>query len=209
MIDIRALNVPFWEEYLNDVPICQELINKFDLIRDEVVEYLKNPQALFDYPQYNVGNSPLYQHHWKAVPLSNFDGEFISIHSNEQQKMYLNYVIGESKKSCPIINSIISDFESKGIVSNVFISELVPGSVINPHRGWTDKYMRVHLGIICDPECKITVGDVTKTWEEGKLLAFKDGAFLMHSVKHRGTSKRVVLSVDILLDYLKKYVNKD
>jgi aspartyl/asparaginyl beta-hydroxylase (cupin superfamily) len=208
MIDIRDLTIPFWEDYLTEVPICRELINNFDQIKSEIVEYLKTPQALYDYPQYNIGSSPLYQHHWKAVPLSNFDGEFISIHTSEQEKMYLNYVVKQTKSSCPTINSIISDLESKGILANAFISELIPGSIINPHRGWTDKYMRIHLGVICDPRCKITVGKDTKTWEEGKLLAFKDGGFLTHSVKHKGESKRIILSIDVLLDYLKQYVNK-
>jgi hypothetical protein len=207
MIDIRSQTIPFWEEYLKEVPICKELTDKFEPIKHEIVEYLKDPQALFDYPKYNVGNSPLYQHHWKAVPISNFDGEFISLHSTEQEKQYINFVIQKTKASCPTINSVISDLESKSIVSNVFISELIPGSIINPHRGWTDKYMRVHMGIICDPDCKITVGPETKTWKDGKILAFKDGGVLPHSVRHNGATKRIILSIDILLDYLVQYIN--
>lgn len=201
-------NIFFWEEYLNEVPVCRSLINNFDEIKREVLQFTQIPNSLFDYPKYEVGNMPLYKKHWKAVPLSNFDGEFISLHSSELEKQYISNVIKKTKQACPVINDIIHDLEEQGNLSNVFISELIPGSVINPHRGWTDKYMRVHLGIFCDPECKITVGSETKTWEEGKLLAFKDGGIYPHSVKHSGTNKRIILSVDILLDYLQQYVEK-
>jgi aspartyl/asparaginyl beta-hydroxylase (cupin superfamily) len=84
---------------------------------------------------------------------------------------------------------------------------LIPGSIINPHHGWTDDFLRIHLGLICDPECKITVGDETKTWEEGKILAFKDGGPFLHSVEHKGTTERIILSVDVKLSYLSQYVN--
>jgi aspartyl/asparaginyl beta-hydroxylase (cupin superfamily) len=201
-------NIFFWEDYLQDVPICKDIVNNFSDIRSEILQFIKEPKSLFDYPKYNVGDTPLYKKHWKAVPLSNFDGEFISIHSSELEKEYVRNIIKKTKLACPVINSIIHDLEEEGNVANVFISELIPGSIINPHRGWTDKYMRVHLGIFCDPECKITVGSKTKTWEEGKLLAFKDGGIYNHSVKHNGTHRRIILSIDILLDYLQQYVEK-
>ena len=64
--------------------------------------------------------------------------------------------------------------------------------------------MRIHLPIVVDPDCKITVGTHTHTWEEGKILSFIDGD--MHSVKHLGTKDRIVVSVDMRINYAKQYV---
>jgi beta-hydroxylase len=196
----------FWEDYLKDVPICNQLIDNYESIREEIVNFVKKPLSLHDYPKYVVFGKELYDKYWKACPLSNFDGEYISIKASPEQKKLIDLVVKNGKMMCPTIQSIISEPERDGIIANVFISKLIPGSIINPHHGWTDDFMRVHLGIVCDPECKITVGEETKTWEEGKILAFKDGGPHHHSVKHEGKNERIVLSVDIRISYLSQYV---
>ncbi len=201
-------NTHFWEDYMQDVPICIELQQRYGEIKQEIENLLKNPNSLFDYPKYDVGGKPLYEKHWKAIPVSKFDGEFIELYSNPIQKEAINYVIQQTKKNCPIIDSIISPLEERNVLKNSFISELVPGSIINPHRGWTQNYMRVHLGIICDPECKITINNQTKTWEEGKILAFEDGGAYPHSVVHNGKTARIILSVDLSLNYVSPYIEK-
>lgn len=196
----------FWDEYLTDVPIYKNLLENYSKIKEEVLNFLKTPNSLFDYPKYEVFGKDLYENYWKAVPLSNFDGEYISSTSTPQQKNLINYVISNAKRNCPTIESIIGDLEKENNLVNTFISRLVPGSIINPHHGWTDDYLRIHLGLVCDPGCKITVGKETKTWEEGKILAFKDGGPFLHSVKHEGTNERIILSVDVKLSYLEEYV---
>ena len=170
------------------------------------MNYISQPNSLFDYPKYNVGNGPLYENYWKAVPLSNFNGEFISMYSNEQERQYINYIIERTKSSCPTANNIIQCLENDKNLANAFISRLIPGSIINPHRGWTPDYMRIHLGLVCDPECRITVGNETKTWEEGRILAFKDGGPYPHSVMHNGSTERIILSMDVNISYLKQFV---
>lgn len=197
----------FWEEYLKEVPICQELIKNYSLIKEEVVQFLKTPNSLFDYPKYEILGKELYEKYWKAVPLSKFDGEFISLSSTPQQKQMINFVIDNAKRNCPTINKIVKDLENTEDLSNVFISSLIPGSIINPHHGWTNDYMRIHLGLICDTNCKITVGEEVRTWEEGSLLAFKDGGPFLHSVHHTGETERIILSVDVKLSYLEQYVS--
>jgi aspartyl/asparaginyl beta-hydroxylase (cupin superfamily) len=197
---------PFWDTYLNDVPLYSELVNNYSKIKEEILNYISQPNSLFDYPKYNVGNGPLYENYWKAVPLSNFNGEFISMYSNEQERQYINYIIERTKSSCPTANNIIQGLENDKNLANAFISRLIPGSIINPHRGWTPDYMRIHLGLVCDPECRITVGNETKTWEEGKILAFKDGGPYPHSVMHNGSTERIILSMDVNISYLKQFV---
>ena len=201
-------NIYFWEDYIKEVPIYKDLIKNYLQIKEEVINYLKLPDSLFDYPKY-VGffDKQLYDYYWKACPLSNFEGEVIADTSNELEKVYMRQIVKNAKKHCPTINSIISELENKSHLKNTFISKLIPGSIINPHHGMTDNFLRVHLGLICDPECKITVGEETKTWEEGKILAFKDGGPYYHSVEHKGTSERIILSMDIKLSYLSQYVD--
>lgn len=234
----------FWQDAIKDVPICQDLIENFSMIKDEIINFIQSPNALIDYPKYNVTLTPsdltdyrnptvyttvpLYEYYWKAVPLSKFDGEFISMNEDldeyykgynvdletikkslhvKHKKELLDLIVNNAKRNCPTVDKVISSLENEGNLANCFISRLIPGSVINPHRGWTPDWMRVHLGVVCDPGCKITVGKETQTWEEGKILAFKDGGIYPHSVKHEGTSERIILSMDIKLSYLHKFAD--
>lgn len=201
----------FWDGIIKDAPICQELLNNFDKIKKEALDFIADPAILFDYPQYRVHYNDtdynIYENYWKAVPMSRYEQEYIDTKSTPEQMKMIEGIIARSKQRCPIINSIIYPLEKDGNLANSFISRLIPGSKINPHDGTTSNFMRIHLCLIEDPGCKITVGDQTRAWEEGKLLAFKDGKPYLHSVKHEGTHERVVLSVDVRLDpYLRPYM---
>ena len=194
----------FWDSIIKDAPICQELLNNYEQIKYEVLEYIKDPSTLHDYPKYRVhyDNSDynLYDYYWKAVPMSQYEKEYIDKKSTSEQMKYIQSIIARSKIACPTVNKIISKLESEGNLANAFVSRLIPGSIINPHDGTSPNFMRIHLCLIEDPGCKITVGTETRTWEEGKLLAFKDGGPYLHSVKHSGISERIVLSVDVRMD---------
>ena len=48
-----------------------------------------------------------------------------------------------------------------------------------------------------DPEIK-----EVRTWKEGEWLAFKDGGNYLHSVEHKGTKPRIVLSLDLKLNHI-------
>lgn len=201
----------FWQDIIKDAPICQELVANYEKIKEEVVEFVKNPSALYNYPKYTVHYDhqtyDLYAHYWKASPMSIFEKEYIDGGANPFQLQILYDVIKNNKKKCPTINKVIFPLESEGNLRNSFVSRLIPGSHIRPHDGTSMNFMRIHLGLVCDPGCKITVGKETRTWEEGKLIAFKDGGPYLHSVKHEGTSERIVLSCDVRIDpYLLPYM---
>jgi len=203
----------FWEDHLHQVPLYKNLIDNSEIIRQEILEYLKLPNSLVDYPMYLVEGEnnegiPLYQNYWKAIPMTNFEGEYLADYSTPIEKSFFNILIQRTKKLCPITNSLIEELEQQGNLANCFISRLLPGSIINPHRGWTSEFMRIHLGLICDSECKITVGEETRTWEPGRLLAFKDGGQYLHSVVHNGTEERVILSMDVRIAYLTQFVSE-
>ena len=103
-------------------------------------------------------------------------------------------------KNCnilPITTSILERIPD--IVSHVKgaakISVLQPGTVIKPHSGPSNTRIRLHLGIKVSKEASITVGNETRTWTEGKILAFDDS--YTHSVIHRGEAPRIALIADI------------
>ncbi|MCI0415836.1 aspartyl/asparaginyl beta-hydroxylase domain-containing protein [bacterium] len=206
----------FWEDYLTEVPIYKSLIENYVQIRDEVLRYKENHDPFVDYPKYEVidletsAEADLYDHYWAVIPLSRLEGEaydFIDMPGIENFPEFLAARIKHGREHCPTIVSVISTLESDNNLANVFVSRLVPGSVIRPHTGWVDDWMRLHLGLVCDPDCHIKVGTQQRTWQEGKIIAFKDGGPFPHSVIHNGTRERLILSVDVRLSYLKTFIH--
>jgi hypothetical protein len=200
----------FWDDRLAKLPICVDLVKNYPQIKKEVLDFISNPEALHDYPKYKIygGDNYLYDNYWKAVPISRFKEEYISENSNEQEMEFINGVIDNAKRNCPTVQKVIGELESEGNLANSFISRLLPGSIIHPHTGWVQNWMRIHLGLVCDPNCEIKVGEETRTWKEGKLIAFKDGGPYMHSVQHNGESERIILSIDVSIDYIQSFLNK-
>lgn len=196
----------FWEDKLKDVPILKQFVQNWEIIRDEVVNLISDPFFLHDYPKWDKagGVSELYDYYWKVCPLSKFDHEYTANFMSKEEKERVHAFIALARSKCSNIDSYITELEKEGNLGSAFISRLIPGSVINPHHGYTKDWMRIHLGLICDPKCSIKVGGETRIWQEGKIIAFRDGD--LHSVKHEGTKERIILSVDIKLSYLQPFI---
>jgi len=152
----------------------------------------------------------LYKNSWKAIPLTKFEHEHVELTEDDAAKKEINKKLPQIKGFIPTLNKLIKQGEDEGWIRNSFISRLDPDSIIEPHRGWSDNFLRCHIGIDVDKECYITkelpnvdpeVKEI-KTWEEGEWLAFKDGGNYLHSVKHKGTKPRIVLSLDLKLDHI-------
>lgn len=77
----------------------------------------------------------------------------------------------------------------------IMLSRLSPGTHLAPHCGFTNKRLRVHLGIHTPKDALIRVNDQTLEWQEGRCLIFDDS--FEHEVWHFGSVPRVVLLVDI------------
>ena len=196
----------FWDSKIKNFKVVDDLISNFDTVQKEIINHINTPDILYDYPMYLVlDDKPIYEKYWKATPCSVFKDEHVELNGTPQLQQFLMFLVSKFRTNCPVTYSIIKEEENKGVLVNSFISRLVPGTIINPHDGWTNKYMRIHLGVICDPDCKITVNGETRAWEEGKILAFNDGD--LHSVRHEGVKERVVFSFDMDLDYLKNYMH--
>lgn len=191
----------FWNEYIHKIPYCVELVNNFPAIKKEITDLIKNSNPFVDYPKYGG----LYSNKWEAFPVSKFEGEYISSFKSNIEfdpEDITRFV----RSQMPVLSSIMTPLEEQGHLRNSFISRLFPGSIIHPHRGWTQDYLRVHIGIQCDTSCTITVGNETQTWSEGKLLSFKDGGPYDHTVKHNGTRERIILATDLRITYVQNFI---
>jgi len=196
-----AVEPPFWDDQLHKLPWCLALLDKAETIRNEVLTLIQKFRPFMPYPKY--GN--LYNNTWDAFPLSIFQGEHIEL-SKASLAINMEPLIAMFRTKLPTTSSAISELEEQGHLRNVFVSRLIPGSIINPHRGWTPDYLRIHLCLTEDPGCHITVGAVTRTWERGRLLAFKDGGPYLHSVMHHGTHERIIISFDLNLQYVARFI---
>jgi hypothetical protein len=192
---------PFWNSYLDQIPLCPDLRRHFPAIQQEINTFIEGSHPFMAYPKY----ANLYNNTWEAFPLSKFQGEFVEL-SKQNLSFDLERIVAFSRKQLPTLSALIAPLEEAGYLRNVFVSRLVPGSVINPHRGWTPDFLRIHMGLRCDPYCRITVGSETQTWSEGQLLAFKDGGPYLHSVRHDGTHERIVLAIDLMLSYVNRFI---
>jgi hypothetical protein len=192
---------PFWNAELEKIPFCVALRSQFASIQQEIDAFIQTSQPFMAYPKY----ANLYVNTWDAFPLSKFQGEFVEL-SKQNLSFHLERIVAYARARLPTLSALIAPLEEEGHLRNVFVSRLLPGSVINPHRGWTPDFLRIHIGLHCDPFCRITVGHETQTWHEGQLLAFKDGGPHLHSVRHEGTQERIVLAIDLRLAYVSQFI---
>jgi aspartyl/asparaginyl beta-hydroxylase (cupin superfamily) len=196
-----AKEPPFWTCELPRIPWCQTLKANAADIRLEILSFIGRYRPFMPYPKY----ANLYNNTWDAFPLSVFQGEHIEL-SRNNLSFNMKPLIATFRAQLPVTTRMITDLEEQGNLRNVFVSRLIPGSVINPHRGWTPDFLRIHLCLVEDPDCHITVGDETVTWTEGELLAFKDGGPYLHAVQHQGQLERIVISFDLKLTYVAQFI---
>ena len=99
------------------------------------------------------------------------------------------------RKLTPVLESILQPY--KKYLGCVGFNLMYPPANLSMHYGMVSKYIRFHLGLICDPEAKFHVNEYPpRAWETGKVWAFDDGdAF--HGTTHDGENLRVILIVDI------------
>lgn len=196
----------FWHQELHRVPWCLELKRQAESIRSEVFDLIGKFRPFMPYPKYPIPKYPsLYDNTWDAFPVSIFEGEHIEL-SKAKTALDIEPLVRMFRSKLPTVTRMVADLEREGILRNVFVSRLIPGSVIHPHRGWTPDFLRIHLCLQADPGCRITVGNESHTWVQGELLAFKDGGPYPHSVEHRGSTERIIISHDLRLSYLATFI---
>lgn len=193
----------YWTHVLPRIPWCRDLHGKNQDIREEVLMFIEKFRPFIPYPKYDN----LYDNSWDAFPLSAFQSAHTEL-SKRSLKISIQPLVDMARRQLPVTDELIAPLEIEGHLRNAFVSRLKPGSVIHPHRGWAPDYLRIHLCLLDDPDCRITVGDQTCAWEEGKLLAFKDGGPYLHSVLHKGRSERIIMSFDLSLSYVRQFIHE-
>lgn len=229
-----SANTKFWDDLIRQLPVCQQLENNWEKIKDEYLRYeihehpyaasgnrtsLPAPNITLSHSRYENDEAnldeeeryKLYDGQWDVAVAGTMPGKDPKQWANTEMvkkilrwktkvdlKTHLDYV----KTQFSTFNEIVNEYADAGQCSGGMFSILYPGVVINPHFG-SDEIMRAHLCLVNDANCKITVGDETRQWEEGKILAFKDGKPFVHSVSHTGTRRRIVLMFDFDMSYLR------
>ncbi len=116
---------------------------------------------------------------WKTMPLMTWGVEF--------HKNIFNF---------PVTTEVLRQIP--GLVSASF-NLLDKNSEISPHIGATNAFIRVHLGLqIPDnlPNVGFKVKDVSRSWEEGKVLIFCD--VYEHSGWNHSNQDRYILLLDVI-----------
>lgn len=96
---------------------------------------------------------------------------------------------------CPVTASILEKIP--GMTTAMF-SCLDPKTHIRPHVGYasySERILRVHLGVIVPDDCALKVNGQLQTWQEGKCFVFDDS--FRHEAWNKSTSRRIVLMIDI------------
>jgi hypothetical protein len=220
----------FWEDYINEIPCIIAVRNNWKVILSEIEEQLENTENkwLWNVPRVTVTmndyKSPSNKEDVKLYTGSSWkmmgagtdprDTGFAGLGAEVARrvvalktKMPYEEALKELQNSLPKIKSIFSEYIERGEMFNASLSVISPGTVINHHRG-DPLMMRVHVGLKCDPNCSISVGNEdagyeSRIWEPGKVIAFKDGGQFSHSVCHNGDTDRWILLFDIPLEYIR------
>lgn len=203
-------------KFLTDValtiPVVHELWSHWRQILVEIDALAGGTADPFvDYPRYRIHEDGpfLYENDWKVLPTTVIDGEALdaTIDSpigtgDTDLKRRHAELLRVVRRAMPTLDRILSPPEAAGLVANGFISRIHPGTVLHPHTGWVPDWLRVHIGLRTDPGATITVGDETRSWSDGCVLAFRDGGPWQHAVSHRGTRERLIISTDFRISML-------
>jgi aspartyl/asparaginyl beta-hydroxylase (cupin superfamily) len=105
------------------------------------------------------------------------------------------YAFGQKMpKNCALCPVTTRAVEAIPGLTTAGFSWLEPGTHIKPHKGYSKAVLRCHLALIIPEECRLRVGDDTRSWEEGTTLVFDDTT--EHEAWNHSQSDRVVLLLD-------------
>jgi beta-hydroxylase len=124
----------------------------------------------------------LYGEGWRVYPLFQFPG---------------GEPIAEHVSRCPLTAALVREhFPRHGAAG---FSVLRPQTRIQPHQGFQGNSLRCHLGLrVPAGDCALTVNDMTRQWQNGKVLVFDDRFW--HEAWNLTPEDRVILLVDFVPD---------
>lgn len=168
-------------DLINQYPFLKVLEERYEEILKELLSIQSGQYT--PWPQFELYEN---KEGWKVFGLKAFS-----------QKIESNCNL------CPITTSILESITNEHgyEISTAGFSRLAPNVHIKPHagyEGYSEKIIRVHLGLIIpnNPDlCVLKVGSSMKSWERGKLLGFND--LNVHEAWNRSSEVRTVLLFDM------------
>ncbi|WP_295362124.1 aspartyl/asparaginyl beta-hydroxylase domain-containing protein [Arenimonas sp.] len=132
---------------------------------------------------------------WRAINHNPDWGVFFLHNQGER--------VARNCEACPVTAAALDEVPLVHIRERgptAFFSRLRPGTHIPPHHGATNTRTIVHLPLIIPPDCAIRVGNDTRQWQRGEILAFDDT--IEHEAWNRSQEARVVLILDVWNPFL-------
>lgn len=129
-------------------------------------------------------------------------GQFADLDRNPDWSAYFLWQHGKRVEShiarCPEAMAMLEQVPQVEVTHRApaaFFSALRPRTRIPPHNGATNCRLTVHLPLLIPPDCGIRVGNHTRQWQPGQLLAFDDT--MEHAAWNDSDQLRVVMIFDV------------
>ncbi|MFY2762940.1 aspartyl/asparaginyl beta-hydroxylase domain-containing protein [Arenimonas sp. MALMAid1274] len=129
-------------------------------------------------------------------------GQFADLDRNPDWSAYFLWKHGRRIEShiarCPQAMAMLEEVPQVEVTHRApaaFFSALKPRTRIPPHNGATNCRLTVHLPLVIPPNCAIRVGNHTRRWVPGELLAFDDT--MEHAAWNDSDQLRVVMIFDV------------
>jgi len=158
-------------------PFLSILEENFEVIRQEALTLKNHKEKLIPWPEKFI-----IKEGWDILGLFAFENKF--------------------NKFCEICPQTTKMLETIPGLQTALFSCLAPRAHIKPHIGYytySEKILRVHLGIFVPDGSTLKVNGKDHTWEEGKLIVFDD-TFRHEAWNPSYDKTRVVLMFDIACD---------
>ena len=192
---------------ISEFPLCLSLKENYKQIREELY-YLVEKKYIGKKPN-NVMGVKQKRSNGKILYSGQIESSFTRIADKSCSITELNAIYGSTSESraaslekLKIKQQITVTLEKclepyLEYVGSVGFNIINPGSFLNQHYGMCNDYVRIHMGIDCDPGAVFYLENLPpRTWEPAKLFAFSDGE-AFHGTEHAGTTPRSILLVDI------------
>ncbi len=153
-------------------------------------------------PHFNIHN---YHGDWSVIPLRAVAGSNTPIFPDPNDEM--GYVETAFMARCTFVPEILESFKCE--LQTVRFLKLGPGSEIRRHRdyelGPEDGFIRVHIPAMTNDKVTFTLDDRPLFLAAGEVWFLNVNKY--HSVKNEGTTERVHLVIDCVMnDWLNSYL---
>jgi hypothetical protein len=152
-------------------------------------------------------NTRYYQGDWSVVPLRSVGGSAKQIYPDPTSQDFADTPLLER---CPYAKSILSTLQCP--LTAVRFLRLAAGSSIREHKDYNlsvdDGEIRLHVPVITNPDVEFILAGSRIDMKEGECWYLNFN--LPHSVANRGTSDRIHLVIDCVVnDWLREVLTRE